>query len=62
MTLSPGERKAIEDQISAEQKHIQQKQERLAKGVGPLQRVEIERDIQDSEGLIRGWINQLRMG
>jgi hypothetical protein len=62
VTLSSGERKTIEGQISAEEHHIQQKQERLAKGVGPLGRIEIEQDIQGSEGLIRGWINQLRIG
>ena len=44
MNLSPEERAALEQRVSEEEHHIQQKEHRLATGVGPKQAVEIEKD------------------
>ena len=59
MSLSPAERAAIEEKISLEEHHIQQKRARLGH-TGPVQKAEIEKDIEESEGLIRGWVNEIR--
>jgi hypothetical protein len=58
--LEPAERAAIEEKIRLEDKHIQEKRARLAAGVGPKERAEIERDISASEGMVEFWVNQIR--
>jgi hypothetical protein len=60
MTLSPEERTELEEKVSEEEHHIQQKEHRLATGVGPKEKVEIEKDIEESQSLIRDWIDQIR--
>ena len=60
MTLSPEERAALEEDVKREEHHIQQKQHRLATGVGPIEKAEIEKDIEESQALIRGWIEMIR--
>ncbi len=60
MSLSPEERAALEQRVSEEQDEIERKRHRLATGVGPIQQAEIEKDIGEREGLIRGWIAQIR--
>jgi hypothetical protein len=60
MNLSPEERAALEQRVSEEEHHIQQKEHRLATGVGPKQAVEIEKDIAASRILIRDWIQMIR--
>lgn len=60
MNLSPEERVALEQKVTEEEHHIQQKEHRLATGVGPKEKVEIEKDIEESQILIRDWIEMIR--
>jgi hypothetical protein len=61
MPLPPSEIARIEEKISEEDEEIARKRARLD-GVGPVEKAEIELDISEREGLVRGWVNQLRVG
>ena len=49
----------MEAKISAEEVEIQRERDGLA-GKGPIQRKEIERDIEQREDIIQGWIHEIR--
>lgn len=61
MQLPPSEIARIEERISEQRREIARKQARLP-GVGPVQRGEIDRDIEAHEGTLRSLENELRMG
>jgi hypothetical protein len=60
MGCPPGEIENLRAKISEEEQEIQRKQERLS-GVGPVERGEIEKDIETREGLVRDYISQVRI-
>jgi hypothetical protein len=60
MGCPPGEIENLRTKISEEEHEIQRKRGRLS-GVGPVERGEIEKDIEAREGLVRDYINQVRV-
>jgi hypothetical protein len=61
MPLPPSEIARIQERISEQRKEIARKQARLP-GVGPVQRAEIEREIEAHEGTLRSLEEELRIG
>jgi hypothetical protein len=61
MPLPPSEISAIEERISEQRTEIARKQARLS-GVGPVQRAEIEREIEAHKGTLGSLENELRVG
>ncbi len=57
--LEPADRAAIEEKIRLEDNEIARKRARL-KIVGPIEKAEIERDIEEREGMVQFWVNQIR--
>lgn len=58
MALSPDELSDRENKIAEMNAQIERKRARLAEKVGPIQEREIEQDIEEKEGLVRGWMNE----
>jgi hypothetical protein len=58
MALSPDELGDREAKIAAMNAQIDLKRARLDGGTGPIEAREIEQDIEEKEGLVRGWMNE----